>query len=276
MRGRLAIVASLVVLASASSAGAVELMNDTFVSGGSANFQGGFVAGEAGASRFVAPAAGRQLQKIHFLFGGMSTATRSITINVYDDTAGTDAPGAQLYTMDYQVTGSDMTLQEVDVTAMNVIVPQQFRIAIVFQTAGFPSIADDTGPIAADKNYILANGTSWVRSQSLGLTGNWILRAVISDVGGGGGGDAGPGGGGGGTCHGNGDCPSGEYCDLTHNACTFDCRSASDCTSGTCNSLGQCIGGKKKGCAIGGGGEPAIALAIVCVLVLSRRRARRR
>jgi hypothetical protein len=179
--------------------------------------------------------------------------------------------------MDYAITGSDTAMQEVDVTSSNVIVPAQFRVAIVFQHSGAPSIADDTGAgIMADKNFILQNGTTWMRSASLGLTGNWVLRAVITDTGGGPGVDAGPGGGGG-SCHGNGDCPTGEYCDLTHNACTFDCRSAADCSAGTCNSLGQCIGGTKKGCAIGSGADAATALALVgLALVLASRGRRRR
>ena len=58
-------------------------------------FQGGFVAGEIGASRFVAPEAGRTLLKVQLLYGG-ATAQRTVTLRVFDDSAGTDAPGAEL------------------------------------------------------------------------------------------------------------------------------------------------------------------------------------
>src|SRR5438094_114158 len=134
--GAFVVVFSFATLAAAQ----VELKNDGFASGQTAGVQAGFVTGEAGASRFVAPAAGRQLLKVQFFYGNGGNVpannTPTDTLKVWDDSAGTDVPGAELFSMDYQLTGSDSALSEVDLSADNVIVPAQFRVGILFQHAG--------------------------------------------------------------------------------------------------------------------------------------------
>jgi hypothetical protein len=287
MRVTAAIGAFVGLLCLASLANAdTELKNDGFTSGGTAGFQGGFVTGEAGASRFFAPAAGRQLVKVQLLFGGGSTAVKTVTFKVWDDTAGTDAPGAELFSADYDLTGSDTALSEI-VVGTNVVLPQQFRVGIFFQHNGAPSIARDAdNTIAADKNYIFASGgLGWQKSSVLGLTGDWVIRAFITD--GAGSPDAGPGGGGSGTpdagvgaaCQGNTDCPVMQFCDLTNHHCTFECRTAADCGTGTCNSLGMCVGtgnnGKGAGCCqTDRGGQAGGVLLGIGVLFFLRRRRR--
>jgi DNA-binding beta-propeller fold protein YncE len=49
-----------------------------------------------------------------------------------------------------------------------------------------------------------------------------------------------------GACTTNANCPSGQYCGAT-GTCTFDCKSDRDCPSGTCSSLGRCLGGRTDG-----------------------------
>jgi len=262
---------TVLVLALASSAGAVpDLQNDGFNSGDSAGFMGGFIAGEIGASRFVAAEAAQQLLKVHLLFGGQSTATRTITLHVWDDTGGTDAPGTELFSADFQLTGSDTAMQELDVSASNITLTQQFRVGIEFHAAGFPCIAQDKdGTIANDKNYLMADGFGWGKSSMFGLTGDWIIRAGTS------GGGSGPDGGAtGGSCSGNPDCPVGNFCDLANHTCTFECRTNDDCGGGSCNSLGQCVGGDGGGCCQSGGGASggAFALALLVLAVVGRRR----
>jgi hypothetical protein len=259
----------------------VTLQNDGFVSGGQALAEGGFVTGEAAASRFDAPDPGRQLLKVQVIYAPDETGNFPTTLKVYDDTAGTDVPGAELYSSDFQLVGSSSALQELDVTADNVIVPQQFRVGLVFQHDSYPSVTrDNDGTVHADKNFILANGVTWTRSQSLGVQGDWIIRAVVS--GGTSGVDAGvtmmpDASTVGATCTGNAQCSVGEYCDTANHSCTFDCRTSADCGGGTCNSLGMCVGGTKSSgggcCQTGRGGEGGIVLGLgVLGLVLRRRR----
>ncbi|HVV83414.1 MAG TPA: hypothetical protein VHE35_10100, partial [Kofleriaceae bacterium] len=240
----------------------LELKNDGFTTGAQVDFEGGFHDGEIGASRFLAPGP-RQLQAVQLLFGG-NTATRTITLQIWDDSQGGSDPGAMIYEGDFELTGANDAMQSLDLSGENVFVPAQFRAGIQFQGApdvdlGYPSIARDIdGSIAADKNYlyaVVAGQFHWYRSKDLGLQGDWVIRAVVADSGGtpdagvtidaspgtpdagGGGPDAG-----GGSCNGNGDCDVGEYCDLDTRACTFDCRHDTDCPdNGQCNSLGQCI-----------------------------------
>ena len=287
---RLSIV--LVVLLVAGSAHAVELKNDSFQVGGTVFFQDGFVVGEVGAARFTAASAGVQLQKVRFLFGG-GAGQRDITLRVYDDSAGTVAPGTEIFSGDFQVTASDTAISEIDLIADNVIVPQNFRIGVEFQTAGLPSIARDDNGNTAGRNFIFGIPGGWFDTTGL-VAGDWIIRAEVS-----GGGppaaDAGPGapdasppgtpdGGTGGACTGNGDCAIGQYCDTANMSCTFDCRVDSDCGGGSdiCNSLGQCIDGPGDGggcgCRVSAGRRAPVvaglAAALLALVVLRRRRRR--
>jgi len=271
---RVLVILACLCVASSTATAQVELKNDGFLAGGQVAFQSGFCANEAGASRFVAPEAGRQLLKVRFLFG--STAeTKPVTITVWDDTAGTDAPGMELYSGAYQVTGSANGIVESDMSAQNIILPAQFRVGVILEHAGLPSIArDDDGTLAASKNFILADSScnaggpyTWFRSQTLGLTGDWVIRPEIS-AGISGPSDAGVTDGGtdaparsGDPCTGNAQCPVGQHCDLDQQACTFECRGNADCGDGTCNSLGLCIAaaGDGGGCGCRARNDGAVA-----------------
>jgi hypothetical protein len=257
LRLRVLVGAALLSLVSIAHAD-VELKNDGFVSGGAASFQTGFITGEAGGSRFVASTAGRQLKKLQLLFGGAAT-TQTLTLRVFDDTAGTDTPGAELFMGDFQLTGSDSAIQELDLTSANVVVTAQFRVAIEFQHGGAPSIASDgDGTLTADKNFILTGG-SWKKSNALGLAGDWVIRAFVDDppppnpnV----------------FCDTTPECPDGEICDVPHHACISGCRTSSECSEGTCDSSGQCVapnGGNGGGCSTGGGGGVLFGLALLAV-----------
>jgi hypothetical protein len=307
MRTSVLFAASLVsLLMLEGAASALELKNDGFVDGANVGFQDGFVAGEIGASRFTAPSAGVQLLGVQFLFGG-AQGTRTVTLRVYDDSALQDDPGPEIFSGDYQLEASDEAMQEIDLSADNVILPGTFRVGIEFQNSGVPSIARDAdGTIAGDKNFILACSQAppdpcgsqfWIRSTSVPmLNGDWIIRAEVSGAGSGGGsstssssstttGAGGSGAGGPGECQGNDDCPIGQYCSDT-GSCTLDCRVNSDCPAGNvCNSLGQCVAGApadgssgdEGGCSTAPGGAAGVAGLLggfaVLAAALRRRRA---
>jgi len=251
------------MLTMARAAAAQELANDGFVDGGNASFQGGFVAGEQAASRFVLPAAGTyRIIGVKFLFGPSAT-NETITIHIYNDTAGTDAPGAEIFNMDYAVTGSATAFQMADLSADNVATSGTFRVGIQLMNAGDPSVARDTdGTIAQDKNFIFASGgVGWVRSSTLGVQGDWIIRAIVAPTGGTPDGgttpDAStpmPDASGGATCHVTSECPTGQYCDRAHMTCTYDCRIDADCAANQmCTSLGMCAARPDSGgCATDG------------------------
>jgi hypothetical protein len=165
------------------SGGAGELVNnDTWIPGQAVSFQAGFAAGETAAARFVpvGPCPCR-LDQIRFLFGG-DPATETVTLRVWDDSALADAPGAEIYSAAIQLTGSDSFLQELDLTVAGITVNGPFRIGFEFQHAGLPSVASDTDGIAADRNFIDETSLGWVEASSLGVTGDFVIRAVLDSL----------------------------------------------------------------------------------------------
>ena len=131
-----------------------------------------------------------RVNRVQFLFGG-ATSTRTITLRIYDDTAGTATPGAPLFSGDFDVTGSNTMMQEIVLIGDDVQVPGQFRVAIEFQHSGVPSVArDGDGNIQVTRNFIYSPSIpGWFQSNLFGLTGDWIIRAGVEAVSGGGGGE---------------------------------------------------------------------------------------
>ena len=169
------------LLAPQVSAQETLLQNDGFFDGQPVGFQGGFVAAEIAASRFTPVGTGPwQLKRVQFLLGG-STSTVTVTVRVYNDAAGTNNPGTELWFGDFLISGSDVAMQEVDLAANNVIVSGQFRVGIEFQHDGFPSVArDGDGTITASRNFIYTPSVpGWFQSSLFGLTGDWVIRAVV-------------------------------------------------------------------------------------------------
>ncbi|MBI5478600.1 MAG: hypothetical protein HY906_07095 [Deltaproteobacteria bacterium] len=285
------------VLLATSVAGAqTELKNDAFVDGQTAAFQGGFVVGEMGASRFV-PAGPCTITKIQLLFGGAATS-QTVTLHIYDDSGGVNTPGSELITAtDVTLQGSNSAISEIDLTTFGQITTSNpFRVAFQWQHAGYPSIArDNDGNTYPNRNFIYDSTGTWRQSNIFGVTGDWVIRAFVvydgvqydagvqqdaavqldaatqSDA-------AAQQDGGGGSCQGNTDCPGGQYCG-PQNACTYDCVIDTDCGgSATCNSLGQCVS-KDDGCGCSApGARPAglvVTLALAALALAGRRRRRR-
>ena len=158
------------------------LANDGWVDGQPVAFQAGFTVGETAAARFVpAGPCPCTLDQIRFLFGG-ATSSESVTLRVWDDAALGDAPGAELYASSIQLTGSDAFLQELDLTVLGLTVSGPFRVGFEFGHAGPPSVAADTDGITAGRNFIDASGLGWLESSALGVTGDWVLRAVVDSL----------------------------------------------------------------------------------------------
>ncbi len=287
----------------------VELKNDSFGGGGSANAGAMFIPGEIAASRFDPPVPGTQLRKVRLLFlsPDMSMVPHDITLHVWDDSGLMTIPGTEIYTGDFTLTPSTSAINEIDLTTVPeapINVPGTFRVGIEFPYTTPPTVAlDDDGPMPG-KNFIFAmpiggGAGTWYPFESplIGGTGDWILRAVVAGGGttpdagpgapdaGPGAPDAGPGApdaGSGGGCLSPADCPIGQYCGPSH-VCTFDCRVNSDCAGGdTCNSLGMCVapgGNGKSGCGCNvssrSGAAGAGAGVLLFGLMLAARRRRR-
>jgi hypothetical protein len=157
------------------------LQVDGYTSGQNASFQAGFVAGEIGAVRLTPPGPfPMKLKEVLFLFGGASGQVQ-LVLRIYDDSAGTTNPGTQLYSNTYLVDASNTALQSIDLNAENIAVNGAVRVGIEMAQEGLPSIArDNDGDIHGNLNFIWGV-SGWVESQTYGLTGDWVIRAVVSD-----------------------------------------------------------------------------------------------
>jgi len=270
---RLIVIAGLLGLstpAGAESAPSSIAQNDGFF-GGAVGIPAGLQAGDIVAARLSSFFGnGAIIEVMVVLGGGTGSGPLPITLKVWDDTAQTDEPGAELFSSQESLF-STTTPGFQSIFLAGVGVPTQFRVGIVLGADPPPTIAHDTdGTIAADNNFTFHPATGWRKSQADGVTGDWIIRATLAGGGGGGGS------GGIGSCFGV-DCPAGQFCDDALRTCTFECRTENDCGGAFCNRNGQCVGEGGVGCCQTGGGpgQAASVLALgVLALVLRRRRRR--
>lgn len=161
------------------------LQNDSFTSGAPVSFQAGFIAGEVAAARFEPQiACPCVVERITLLFGGLAQV-RDMGVSIWEDSAGADTPGALLFTGTVSLTGSNVFLQEIDLTLAPTIVDGPFRVGLEFGHNGLPSVAtDEDGTIDAAANFILADVGGflfWFRSAALGVSGDFIIRATIDN-----------------------------------------------------------------------------------------------
>ncbi len=257
------VIALVAGLAAPAQAVEIELKNDGFADGGTVLFQGGFAAGEIGASRLTPPAGGPYpVKKIRFMFGGAADVV-NVRLHIWVDTGLTD-PGTEIFTKEYTVLGADDAIQEIDVSTEGVNVTGPFRVGIEVMHSDYPGLGRDNDGTAAGRNFIFGCffppcPNTW-NDASIVVPGDWIIRAVIDDGGSPGSPDAAPpgtpdasppgtpdSGPEGGDCVSNGDCAVGQYCN-EFGACSFDCREDGDCGDEmSCNSLGICVAAEGDG-----------------------------
>jgi hypothetical protein len=157
----------------------ITLQRDGFV-GGAAAFQAGFAEGEVAAVRFEPPGPfPMNVTELQFMFGDVAVQS-VITVYIWEDAAGSNVPGAEIYSGGFLATGSAAVLNSINLVAAGVQVNGPFRVGLEFTHTGLPSVARDTdGTIDTANNFIRANGVGWYPSSLFGVTGDWILRAVV-------------------------------------------------------------------------------------------------
>jgi hypothetical protein len=158
------------------------LANDTWESGQPSAFQGGFIAGEMAAVRLDPHQPGSfPLNNVHFLFGG-ATSMHEVRLHIWQDTGGS-VPGAEIFTADYVLTGSDSAWQMIDLSLENIIIDGTFRVGLEFTHSGYPSVTRDNDGINTGRNFIYASDGNWYDSALFGLAGDWVIRAVLDSGG---------------------------------------------------------------------------------------------
>ena len=137
----------------------------------------GFVPGEMVASRLTPSGSGSvKVKEVSFFFGGALT-TEDVILRIWDDNAGTAAPGTEVFSDTYQLTGSNDAWQLIDLEDENIVITGTFRVGIEFTHSGPPSVLlDDDGQIS-NRNLIFSG--SWIYLDSLFTTGDFIIRATV-------------------------------------------------------------------------------------------------
>lgn len=187
MRSSVLVLVGVLLLGAEVAAQTEELRNDGFETGQPVSFQAGFVEGEIGAVRLVPTlSCPCRVESLSLLFGGAGDML-PVLLRIWDDAAGNVEPGTPLYVDSFQLTGTNNALQVIDPSPTDVIVNGPFRVGIEFTHSGLPAIASDgDGNIDTNANFILAEfapfGFFWFRSADLGVTGDWVIRATISQV----------------------------------------------------------------------------------------------
>lgn len=155
--------------------------NDGWFAGLNAAFQLGFVANETAAVRLDPGGSGvHRVTAIHFLFGGLPTS-QQVQVRIWDDAAGANEPGVELFSGSFLITGQ-LAAQGLDLSSYDIQVAGPYRVGLTFSHSGLPSVArDDDGTNTSGRNSILSGGV-WTDSALLGVTGDWIIRAVDEPI----------------------------------------------------------------------------------------------
>ncbi len=171
---------------SSGGQGFVVLQNDVWTDGMQTAVQGGFVAGECWGSTYVPDASHYPLRIRGFqvlISGDVEGVVQPFEIGVWTVDENL-APDTRIATALAEFTASSSAFSgaEFDVLELDDIIVDEgsFAISMCLESHdGFPGIAADVGGgILSDRNWLFT-GDAWSPSEDLGLTGNWIMRAII-------------------------------------------------------------------------------------------------
>jgi len=193
----LLIFATLVTFAGAVTAAEVTVQNDSLVDGASANVVPGFATGERAAAWLTSPCTGNIVALQIFwrsLIGGTGTSLES-AIFLFE--AGTfPDPGGVLLNLAGPLLTDGNSFNEFRYTDENNTVPiqvpvtagQTFVLALEIenpQSLVSPSVVNDAAGCKPNRNavYELTTGFQWTDACTIGgtgISGNWVLRAVVN------------------------------------------------------------------------------------------------
>ncbi len=214
----------------------VTVQNDTFIKGGAAGIQAGFVPGESAAVWLTSPCDGNivalQVFWLSTLPGALPSLEDSITVFAE---GSFPVPGAQLAILEGPVMtpGVFNEFRHLDENqTIPLIVPvtngQTFVVSFKFfndpDDATGPSVIDDQDGCQADRNAIDEATFGWFNSCAFFVPGDWVIRAVV-DCG------AQPGA----CCEGLGVCNNGTTAAACGAAGGVYQGDGSNCTSAACN-----------------------------------------
>ncbi len=173
----------------------VVLQNDSLTAGDNASICPCFIAGEEAAVWLTSPCDGSIVAIQVFwrsLAGGAQTSLED-SIIVYE--SGTFPNAGPIKSELLGPALQDGGLNEFRFTDENQTIPidipvtagEEFVVSLKFfnsSTVSGPSILFDDSGITPGKNTVKVNGSQWRSAESLGVTGDWIIRVIVDCTGG--------------------------------------------------------------------------------------------
>ena len=182
--------------ASLTSADEITVLNDSLVNGGTVAICPCFGAGEEAAVWLTSPCDGNIVAIQIFWKSLLGGATQSLEDEIIVYQSGNfPNPGPVKDSFSGPVL-TDGGLNEYRYKDENQLIPisipvtagEEFVVSLKFLNTNFtdqflPSIAADTSGCQNQKNTVKVNGNNWTNACSLGVSGDWIIRAVIDCTG---------------------------------------------------------------------------------------------
>ena len=168
--------------------GAVEktLQNDSFGGTGPVICITGqsFAEGEIAAARLTPAPTDYPFELLSVLILACPNGTQSdLVVKIWEDDGSSPDPGELRYEELFTLYGSDTAFNEIDLDPFDIVFTEgSIRIGIEYLFGAAPTgIATDMdGHQVPQPNYIYAIPPSaWLPADDFGVTGDWILRAVI-------------------------------------------------------------------------------------------------
>lgn len=176
---------------SSSSSGGIPstviLQNDAWIDNSPTAVQGGFDAGECWASTYVPEPEHYpfRLESFQVLIAGdEEDVTQPFEVSVWTVDENL-MPESQMVSVtgEFTATSRAFNLAVFDALAVPEVIIDEGNFAIAMCLAehdGFPAIATDVDSgLIEDRNWLFTGG-AWGQSAGFGLTGDWIMRAVIA------------------------------------------------------------------------------------------------
>jgi uncharacterized repeat protein (TIGR01451 family) len=184
-----------IAIAATAAANEVTIQNDSLTDGSSGTIQAGFVAGEKAASWLTTPCEGNivAVQVFWRSLSGGAPVTIEDSIDIYRS-GSFPVPGVLAQEIGGPVL-TDGVLNEYRYLDENNTIPlivpvvqdETFIVALTFDAPPDPlqgpSVVDDADGIEPNRNAIYASvgggNFTWFSNSSLGVNGDWVIRAVV-------------------------------------------------------------------------------------------------
>lgn len=175
------------LLVSSAQAQEIELKNDSLVDGGTAAIQLGFVNNEIGCASFTVPAEHfpLRLKRVQFFWishQGNSSPSIQDSIRIYD--SGLPTPNLVFQSDPPQLI--DGFLNEFDLSFFDITFedPTVITVGLAFADApngdtSKPSLVTDVDGCQPMRNPIFAIPGGWQDTCQFGVSGDWVIRAII-------------------------------------------------------------------------------------------------